>query len=335
MAEFSCTVCQYETANQRGYNIHLKSRKHINNILSNKKSVESDTRDSHNLDTVFHTNCLQSVEIVTMFQSTKCKYCQRVLARKDSLLRHQRSCKLKAEFEHAENKRIKKELENAKQLLKEKDIELEKKVLEVKVEYLERENKIREEVSKTAYKNTTNILKYATMHFKNAPNIDTYKVYLFEDNIPKLECNKIVDEILHHHNHGILAQYIADFITKHYKTDKISLQCFHNTDTVRKNFIFRQENWLCDKKGLKIAENIIDPILYQIKSQLNIYVTINEQNVPKLSTNKMIALVRNMKSAADIIVTIDDNSLCRDVLTVLAPLFHLDLNNKLMLQDVV
>lgn len=343
MVQFTCTPCNYQTASQRGYYEHLRTRKHINNKTNGQKIKKSDDDESIDEITPDHISPHFDTKIVEndgSLSTTQCEYCLKVLARKDSLLRHLKSCKEKT-------KRMKYELKNARELIKEKDDEIEKLKLEhiikekdkelekksIEVEYLKRENKIREETSQTVNKNTTNILKYATMHFKNVKNLDSYKIMMLDEETPEEEYVKIIDDMLSQYYHNNLHKYIADFIILHYQTDKVAERSFHNTDTDRQNFIVFQENWLCDKKGIKITENIINPILSQIKHHMTNYITKGARKAGLFTGNRLFKNMNDMKTAADINIAIEDNSLCHDILKILAPFFHLDLNNKLMLQN--
>ena len=120
MSLFICKKCNFSTNIKCNYERHLLTKKHINNensILKNVENVEkmlkivenceknvenskkkiTDNKEKILLKNNFNTEIKENskLEISTFLNEKKCNFCCKILSRKDSLLRHLSSCKIK------------------------------------------------------------------------------------------------------------------------------------------------------------------------------------------------------------------------------------------------
>ena len=120
MSLFICKKCNFSTNIKCNYERHLLTKKHINNensILKNVENVEKmlkivenceknvenskkkirDNKEKNSLKSAFNTEIKENLklEISTFLNEKKCNFCCKILSRKDSLLRHLSSCKIK------------------------------------------------------------------------------------------------------------------------------------------------------------------------------------------------------------------------------------------------
>ena len=120
MSLFICKKCNFSTNIKCNYERHLLTKKHTNNensILKNVENVEKmlkivenceknvenskkkirDNKEKNSLKSAFNTEIKENLklEISTFLNEKKCNFCCKILSRKDSLLRHLSSCKIK------------------------------------------------------------------------------------------------------------------------------------------------------------------------------------------------------------------------------------------------
>src|SRR5690606_6874440 len=97
---------------------------------------------------------------------------------------------------------------------------------------------------------------------------------------------------VYHYNHKRLHHYIADLIVRYYKKKDPSQQSFWNCDSSRLNYIImsqinnKKKNWIQDKKGVMITEEIIKSFLDLIMEEITHY--FSHPIKKKLSTTDLI-----------------------------------------------
>jgi hypothetical protein len=152
------------------------------------------------------------------------------------------------------------------------------------------------------------------------------------------------DFILHlisKYNNNLLVSYIGDYIVQIYKTDDPSKQPMWNSDVTRLTYVIRDAvvksklTWLTDKKGLIVGERIIRPALEYIKPLIiNFTKMYSKQIIPgKLRINKQMEILEYLKASNEIIVSIDNFVLEKEIIKYIAPIFYWNKNNLIECDD--
>lgn len=329
---YVCDLCDYSTTRKYNYDVHMKSKKHldknINISLSSKKTKNT--------------------------ESFVCNLCNREYNYNRSYLRHIKDCektmlsninneytKLKGindnlvlEINHlteSKNSQIKKlnsEINDLRNL-----IEYFKGILGTTTETLDK--------SVTAY-------KLAVLRFPNpvllGPPIN-YELLIHNEEYPKLknhkrskDNDKLVDTLTYEYSKKRLPKYIGDFIVRCYKKegDDIKNQSMWNSDTSRLNYIIateinKENMWDIDKKGTKVKNLVIIPTFNKIKPILKEFVdTESSKNINNMKnwTEKRLILDK-IKYASEIIKEIDEDTLSNAILKYIAPYFYLNKDGEL------
>lgn len=254
----------------------------------------------------------------------RCKDCNKLLSNKYGLKRHEVTCKVRINKENEEKTKLKNEIQSlkAENVMLQKDHEIEKK--DIEIQYLKKVNQIQQESTKMINTNTTNILKYATLHFTNPRELNSMNNLMINEESSNEEKEKVIDMLISSHNHNNGPKYISEFIIPYYKSGGIEKQSFHNSDVDRKNFIFFEKNWKWDKKGLKVMSLIIDPMLQNLKRYLDDSLLNGHGKMLNLKRRQQINFAKNLATMSEISMQIEDFTYHREILAILAPVFHLD-----------
>jgi hypothetical protein len=135
-------------------------------------------------------------------------------------------------------------------------------------------------------------------------------------------------EVLQHHVlHKTLKNYVGDHVVEKYKNDDIRKQPIFCTDCSRLSYIIRdavgkKNCWKRDKKGVILAERVLEPILKFLRKHLENNVD-DYLHMSMKKYDKMEFIERNHR-LLEVIKFIDDGSLVQDILKYLAPYFQLD-----------
>ena len=353
MAEFVCELCNYKATRKGIFNIHLGTRKHINNKKTKSENIKSiPVPEIHSEpNSLISTGSNQEKFLISRnFQKgdmclndKECQYCHKVLARKYNLIMHYTVCKTKLKHEHEKEKELKqledeakkkleKELELMKleKLLKDHELALEKK----EVEYLKREISIKDQCSRTTVKTCNNALKFAKMHFLNPRDLTSYDCRFVEEDCSHEDTMDLVDKFIHHEINEMGPSFITDIICKYYKTPNIFDQSIHNSDVQRRTFVlYLKKMWSWDKEGNIVKSVVITPFLKQMLAPLNEYM--NSCNKQILSTKKkdFQSILANSYTASKVVTSIENGSYSDKVLATLASKFYLDTNDDKLLTN--
>lgn len=249
-------------------------------------------------------------------------------------------------------------LEKDKVILKlEKELYKQKsEILEKNGEILEKDKVFAQDVAKRTLKTTDIAVKgltYAKKYYSTAPELKKLDKFDLGDD------NELIKLLLFYSRKGALPRYIGDFVIKFYKKNDPNDQSLWTTDIARLTFIVRQllknkADWRYDKKGIKVCNIIINPLLSNIKDILKKYnndvndiVTGRHINNKKaddysdeecyysdnnydenkkmheIDNNEKIKLVNDQQIATQIITDIDNKILAKDILKYISP--HLSL----------
>ena len=176
---------------------------------------------------------------------------------------------------------------------------------------------------------TMSVISYLTKNYNNAPPLVKF------ENCAKIKdkdnVNDYIENLCYYHKNDLLIQHISQCIIAEYKTKDPSKQSLWSSDTSRITYIIKElikdntDNWLFDKKGIKVCNYIINPLLTYIREELSSYIRnidINDRNVD-LEKQTEILMIANA-----VIHSIDNNTLKHNILRVITPEFYC--NKKLL-----
>ncbi len=120
-----------------------------------------------------------------------------------------------------------------------------------------------------------------------------------------------------------LSMYISICIVASYQCDNKSEQQFHSSDVSRLTYIVREiinknREWVADKKGIKIEERIIIPLLDQIKNIMNEYI-MNQEDDDHMDLKE---LCQRNQCIMNIMTCCEDIKFINKINKLVAPYFH-------------
>ena len=262
-----------------------------------------------------------------------CSFCNRDdFSTSPSLSRHMKSCGKKAKLEE-ENKQLKEKLyEKDKKLQENKELISH---LQKDKDHLHKDkqimNKDKDKFADMAVNNqklanaSVSALNYFIMYNKETPplegieDLSTLKIEYDSD-------THFIEELLSLYRNEKLASYIGEYILGLYQKDDSTKQSLWSSDVDRLTYIIREavkdkDEWVADKKGIKVLDRVIRPALDYIKPMLKAYIfDCNKKTMSrKLSESKHIELGERQKLASHIIILIENKVLEKDIIKYLAP----------------
>jgi chemotaxis protein histidine kinase CheA len=239
-----------------------------------------------------------------------------------------------------------------------KELKLDRNELKSEREELKSELNNEKKYSKQVINNAGNLvgksmsaIQYITQNYCNAPKLSQLNDY---SDISENE-QKLIDNLIFYHNKGLLHEYIGNYIIKHYKKDNPMNQSLWNTDSDRLNYIVREliisnnlkdkveieelDNidhgakelieWKVDKRGIRVAKYIIEPLLLYIKNICDEYIKNNHKKIAK-SLEKSESWFKKIEAMAEINSNIKNKELQKNINKYISSHFYL--NNKLSLK---
>lgn len=313
--KYCCSPCNYATTNWSNFNKHIKTKKHLLNTDDNS---DSDINNNNTKNTIVD-------------KKYTCSYCEKEFKFASSLSKHKKSrCKIKG-TKITDNDKIEQleELKAQMNYLAETNKQL--------IEYI-KNNQNSKTVNKTIINNNISIRNYVQQNYLNAPPLQPLKDYTIIENDPELledEDLKFIDILIEKYNSNQLPQYLGDYVIKFYKKNDPKQQSLWNTDTSRLTYIVKQlfnnknSDWIVDKKGIKTASCIVEPMLGHIKPILEKFKNDNlNPNLFVLSSyleNEIRS--KNIKTVVLIVRDIDNKSLTNSIIKYIAPYFYLTIKD--------
>lgn len=284
------------SCNSCNYATHDKSNynKHIKSIKHVKKCHTAGKSGCLVVPTTPHDSQNYQVNI--------CNYCKRDFARSSGLTKHMNTCAVKA---------------------KEKELEIAK----IKLDYANKQIEDLKNYMKTS-KPTYNISvkNYVQLNYPDAIPLAPLNDYsLIED-----ENTKLIDNLVYHYNHSLLAKYLGDFLVKHYKKEDQTQQSLWNSDVARMTYIIKElmankkSLWNHDYKGVKTKEFIIMPLLKYVQDCIKEYLMNYMMHLDRLSIKECEKIAEKQLILGKILQYINTD-LAEDIVKSIAP--HFKLNN--------
>lgn len=346
--KYQCVECKYSTDDRRLWYSHKKSQKHIINSDKATKKTTNDPKTSSNNPQQSSKNGNSKIN--------KCMYCEIEFKQSCHLSRHLKNCfkkqydnnLLKDEFEkykiNKENELVTKlseeQLKNENNILKEKikNYENEKKHYETHIETLKHENQFQKQLIECAggiINKSMNTMSYLLLNYNNAPQLKELTDY----SIISKNTDSLIENLIFYHKKGKIDKYIGDFLVLQYKKDDPKLQSVWSSDTERLNYFIRELTnipntiiqepkdtlkWLIDKKGIKVMNNIIDPLLNYIHDIGVDYINRKDKEINKMETNDALDLLSKMQEIGNINCGIKNKSISKNINKYMAPHFYLN-----------
>lgn len=332
-----CNFCKKVFSTKTNYTRHLKKFHAIEQITDNFVPAMDNDNDS---DSIKDKKDKYDKELDLLKVVYELKHKNAILEKDNVILRLEKDNQVQKE-------------KYEKELYKQKS-----EILEKNGETLEKDKMFAQDIAKSTIKTTDTAVKgltYARKYYPNAPELKKMDKYDLGDD------NELIDLLLFYSRKGTLSHYIGDFVIKFYKKNDPNDQSLWTTDIARLTFIVKQllknkTDWRYDKKGIKVCNIIVNPLLINIKTILKKYNNdINDmisgktsgyfsededgyesegdykrhkKNHRELDNNDKLKLVNNQKTATQIITEIDNKILAKDILKYISPHLSLSLCNE-------
>ena len=169
---------------------------------------------------------------------------------------------------------------------------------------------------------------YLTKKYTDAPALEPLSDYSVLE-----EKNKFAREAMYYQKKQKLNEYLGGFIVINYKKEDLSQQSIWNSDTVRLTYIIRESvnqhvSWSVDKKGIKVAKQIIDSMLIYVNTVMN--EQLNYFGDLMNHSEEQNEYVENMMIISSIIHDIKTGDLKNNINKYIAPYFYLGKNENLI-----
>jgi hypothetical protein len=318
--KFDCICCNYSTNIRCNYLKHIKSNSHIENEYNNKLLKCEDCDKKFVYETAYNNHV----------QKYHKNNDSKILNSEMRILLLEQENKFLKEKSEIENK-LKKELSKTK---------------DKHIEYLQQTNI---ENSRMAHTSQLSAINFASMYY-NKPigmiGVDKKEQYIDKGlrklpdmkrwikNKPELADQYVAEKLIVLYSNGKFIDYICSVIHNAYKTEDPIDQTIWSTDVSRLVYIIRstienednlENKWEYDKKGIKIKQSIIDPLLDEVQDIINQY--LDEMNKLSKSDKKFDTFAKlEMVGIGNTIIHELKNrlSLKNQIIKAMAPLFFLE-----------
>lgn len=321
--DLMCNICNKQYARKSTLDRHNKSF-HTNNDtkkmfkqcamqLSNmcNKSIKSKYADQNE----GHSNLL-STALQCSPDSIKCIYCGLAMSKPSNKVRHESKCSAK------KIKEIEAELTQERE---------KNKLNEHHINMLLEDKKNLTELSIQNAKNNSkamSALGYIIYNYPNGEPLEHISSEKMEQIIyaKKDENTPVERAFILYYKAKSLHKHIGDAIIDVYKCDDPSEQSFHTTDCSRLNYIVMaaigdNKEWIQDKGGIKINENIISPVMKKIGGITFAY-------MKEIVDGGMMIEKEDRDALFGLVDDIEDGKLQKQVNIYIAPFFTTTLQDK-------
>ena len=342
MESYACECCGYITDRKYNLQLHLASKKHKYLELDKQSQNNSNSYNKYNLLIQKDLEIqLLKEQLITQKTQDEIQLLKEQLNSKDALLKEQNK---------HNNAFLKEQNKHNNALLEEKDKHN---------KYLQSALNNESEITKSSI-NTLNssmsTLNFVITNFKKTPQLkkieyDDAKKLLEQElddtiNLLKKEFEStgkkftdeekneiIIDKLISMHNKKIIAKLICKLITSEYKTADPHDQSFWNSDSSRLHYLIREivgskAEWITDKKGSKLANYVIKPIIKLFESLIvdyskNCFKIVQKYDCSASTSEKYM---EQLAKVEDLQLYLRSKTICSDVCSELSPEFHLDKN---------
>ena len=338
----------------------------LNYVSSSSQTFESTTKSTTKKIICVHCNIEFSK---TCYLSRHIKNC--VIKEKDNKLRENNIALKEKDNQLRENNITLKEKDNEIKirLLEEKiksienekkSVENEKYTLQEQINMLKTENNFHKQLINSAgglIGKSMSTMSYLLLNHNNAPILKPLPDY----SIISKDDESLIKNLIYHNKKSTLEKYIGDFIVEQYKKDDPDLQAIWSSDTERLNYFIREltktkdnnieitiinkkkndydkdkkknnVNWSIDKKGIKVMESIIEPLLQYIQKIGTNYINDKGKEIEYVHVDEAINTGKDMQEIGIIICGIKNKSIEFDINKYIAPHFYLNKNEGIIIE---
>ncbi len=339
--KYDCACCNYKTNCRNSWYVHKKSQKHITNSTNtNNGNINQNQIDSliHKSENDILKEKLRSIE------NEKNIILNQLTETKNQLI------DAKNQYEERLN-----ETKNKFGCIID---QYEERLIESRdhIETLKYENRFQKQLINSAggiIQRSMNTMSYLLLNYNNAPVL----THLPDYSIVSKNVDTFVNDLIFYHKKNKLDKHIGDFIVQQYKKSNPELQSLWSSDVDRLNYFIRelindknkgetkaitivgkskniknvknnndmQLQWAVDKKGLKVTEYIIDPLLNYIHEINSNYLRRkNEEINERFNIQNDMKLLEDLQVVATINCEIKNKSLSKSINKYIAPHFYLE-----------
>lgn len=322
-SQYSCTCCNTTYNRKANYARHLKTKSHM---LKRDDVFVCETCGKRFLRQHFYDKHVLKHETLCNISPTDDSNDQIVDTKMNNTFKSEKDIELLKLTYELQFQKIRYDLQKER---------YEKELYKQKAEIYGDDRKFHKDVIKTTIK-TTNIavsgLAHARKYYADAPEL----VKMSSDELGKHD--QLIENLLLHASKKTVHEYLGDFLIKFYKKEATpKIQSLWSTDSSRLTFIIKQilqdkSDWRYDKKGMKVRNIIIDPLLESIKIILSDHISnidyrlkpVDEQNMcdsdyEELSNNKRDELVHEQILSMQIISDIKNKKMAKLIIKYISP----------------
>lgn len=318
--KYNCSLCDYKTDDKSNFNRHMNANKHRKNVREGTEKPKK-------------YKSKQPVSTVKASKNKKtkiynCDKCGLEFSHSSSASRHKRVCNEKIEI-GGDTKILNQRLNVAETQNKQLAEQNERlwKMLE------NSSNRINDDGS--TIKSSLSSLNYLITKCKKTPPL---KELTHEGAQQILGYNgdiTMIEKIVRSYRNKNISRFLGSIIAKCYKTKDPKDQSIWNTDVSRLTYIIRdiigkngQPEWVMDKKGIRVGEYIIQPVLNFIVPLIEEYIgDIHKKNKIEPNINNQMNNLRYMASARELLLDISLGKIEKDISRYLSA--HLQFNKML------
>jgi hypothetical protein len=347
MGKFKCEVCNYETNDLSNFKKHNESIKHIMRTAPRKKRIIKNVSK----DTIYCGVCGTEFKHKSSMYRHKKHFCVYNKMDKEHEKEKEKDknveddiniLKYELKIKDLENRLIKQELETVKS-------QGEQDKYKTVADIYKGENEFHKTLSINAGNmlgKTVNAITYIMENYNKAPelklldNETAMKLLKYETKDGKIT-NLITGKtplqyLLDLHENGKLVSHLSNLIISQYKKIDPSDQSLWNTDSSRLTYVVRnvavdKENnqktknliWDSDKKGIKINNYIITPLLEQLRDMIMKYDKDMNNRFDDMTQSQRDKYADNSIHTIDIKQCISTSTLHKSILRYIAPYFHM------------
>lgn len=296
MYKYECKICNFNTNDRGNWFRHNKTNKHLK--LAQKFKI-------------------------------KCLFCDNYYENEEKVKEHYFTCQKNVEVQNLMKEKIEMEKDKKIELLQQQNesLQQQKEILEKHIVEMHDDKKFSNSIAMSSL----SALKYLNANHPNAPALKPFDDYQFicydEDDIDDSEEEeKFITEQKERYIEGLFAlkrksrlqKYIGNNIVTKYKKINPAEQSSWSVDVSRLNYIVKTDKWTRDAEGVIMCQNMVDPILQQIRDLLIEY----KDNKCK-KEYKTPQDIQNCITAQEIIMSIDNKELGHSINKYIAPQFQL------------
>lgn len=352
--KYFCNLCNYETDNKSTWYKHKKTDKH-NKLINLQKIIDENENNKLN----DYVNKQNQRDINNQIDSLNQKNEIELLKEKLKSIETEKNI-IKNQLDKIIDQyeiRISETKNNYEKQFDKVIDQYEERLNETHhhIETLKFENNFQKQLINSAggiIQRSMNTMSYLLLNYNNAPAL----THLADYSIISKNTDSLIQDLIFYYKKNKLDKHIGDFIIQQYKKTNPELQSFWSSDVDRLNYFIRELindtkpepkltnktsetrinkknnaaniQWIVDKKGIKMTESIIDPLLKYIQEINSKYLQQkNEEINTRFNIQNDMKLLEDLQVVASINCDIKNKTLSKNINKYIAPHFYLEKGN--------